>query len=771
MSKALRTARREWIIKTLCVMISVALGAGLMGTARAASSRAGDATPNFTESGNCGIYGMRGPLSDGTRIDSRIYGPFADFFGRSYSQVSSSIVTWWEPSGKSFQVHSRSYPAFQEARQNIIASGAGYRVHTGAAWTWRNISGSRQMSHHAVGNGLDINPEQNPYTSGQLITDMPASYVAAWEAAGFCWGGRWRWSKDAMHYTWRGPAVSHGLATRSAPYAPLTSGSGFTVEAFNGSHGVSGASQHFSLADRRRDGADDLYGLVDHGGEWQVQVAGAVSGFGRLGVRRNTGVSVGGVPLFADANGDGRADLWRFSDAGETYTADVYYDSSDFQQVDKSIVTSAKTSSDADIGLAVFDWQDWIPDLVVIRRETGVVQVYSSASGYKTKIHESQIPGNFGDSKIVLADRDIDGTMDILLVHAGESARIDVYEYSHVSGYAHSANVLQTSMRIASNDWVLPGDWDGDGRFDLYVVSGDRVSVWLGGVPDRPVKDLANWFTPDGPNTFDAGPICVGVCDTIGYTDPGGVWRLAEENAWATDDLSFYFGNPGDMPFLGDWDCDGVDTPGLYRRSDGYVYLRNSNTQGYADSRFYFGNPGDLPIPGDFNGDGCDTVSLYRPSEQVFYIINRLGADDRGLGAADYEFMFGNPGDKPFVGDFDGDDVDEVALHRESTGRVYLRYTHTTGIADLDFIFGNPDDLIVAGDWNGDGVDTPAIFRPSDGNWYVRLSNSAGFADHVLPFGLADRGYLPVAGKTQLNLGLSGLSEDGVSESVPLENR
>ncbi|HEY4607057.1 MAG TPA: hypothetical protein VIH55_05360, partial [Acidimicrobiia bacterium] len=54
---------------------------------------------------------------------------------------------------------------------------------------------------------------------------------------------------------------------------------------------------------------------------------------------------------------------------------------------------------------------------------------------------------------------------------------------------------------------------------------------------------------------------------------------------------------------------------------------------------------------------------------------------------------------------------------------------------------------LVAGDWDGDGVDTPAIFRPSDGNWYLRLSNTQGIADHVIPFGLADRGLLPVVGR------------------------
>jgi hypothetical protein len=302
-------------------------------------------------------------------------------------------------------------------------------------------------------------------------------------------------------------------------------------------------------------------------------------------------------------------------------------------------------------------------------------------------------------------------------------------------------------MSVPAGAKVLPGDYDGDGRVDLYVVAGGRVSVWLGGVPDRAIADLGGWFTPPGPNTFDAGPVCAGECDQIGYVDQGGSWRMAHEVAWAPFESSFYYGNPSDTPFMGDWDCDGVDTPGLYRRSDGFVYLRNSNTQGVADIKFFFGNPSDIPIPGDFDEDGCDTVSIYRPAEQRFYVINRLGSGDAGIGAADFSFLFGNPGDKPFVGDFDGNGIDEVGLHRESTGRVYFRFGLSTGSADRDFIFGDPGDFLVAGDWDGDGVDTPAIFRPSDGNWYLRLSNTQGIADHVIPFGLADRGLLPVVGR------------------------
>lgn len=137
--------------------------------------------------------------------------------------------------------------------------------------------------------------------------------------------------------------------------------------------------------------------------------------------------------------------------------------------------------------------------------------------------------------------------------------------------------------------------------------------------------------------------------------------------------------------------------------------------------------PPTSPLAGDFDGDGCESLSLYRPSEQRFYIINALGANNGGLGPADFSFQFGNPGDKPFVGDFDGDGIDEVGLHRESTGFVYYR------------------DRFVAGDWGiVDGTDTPGLFRPGNTTFYFRHSNSQGFADSQFVCGQPS--WLPVAG-------------------------
>jgi hypothetical protein len=230
----------------------------------------------------------------------------------------------------------------------------------------------------------------------------------------------------------------------------------------------------------------------------------------------------------------------------------------------------------------------------------------------------------------------------------------------------------------------------------------------------------------------------------IGLVDPSqGRWHLRSSNGSI---VSFFYGNPNDFPFMGDWDCDGDDTPGLFRQSDAFAYLRNSNSQGNADRKFFFGNPSDIPLAGDFNGDGCDTLSLYRPSTQRFFIINSLGKNGGGLGTADFSFVFGNPGDKPVVGDWDGDGIDEIGLHRESAGLFYWRNALNAGAADGQILFGDPGDRIVAGDWGKvDGRDSPAVFRPSNTTMYFRHTLSQGVADSQYRFG--QRRWLPVAGE------------------------
>ena len=48
--------------------------------------------------------------------------------------------------------------------------------------------------------------------------------------------------------------------------------------------------------------------------------------------------------------------------------------------------------------------------------------------------------------------------------------------------------------------------------------------------------------------------------DSVGVVNTNsGLWFLRDAATGAT--TSFYYGVPGDVPFMGDWDCDGDDTP------------------------------------------------------------------------------------------------------------------------------------------------------------------------------------------------------------------
>jgi hypothetical protein len=234
-----------------------------------------------------------------------------------------------------------------------------------------------------------------------------------------------------------------------------------------------------------------------------------------------------------------------------------------------------------------------------------------------------------------------------------------------------------------------------------------------------------------GQTRAEAGEVCAGSeCDTVAFVDNAAVFTLYQDLVPASLVGRFYYGNPGDEPLMGDWNCDGEQTPGMYRRSTGLVYLRNSNTQGNADSRYIFGNPSDIPIVGDFNGDGCDTVSIYRPSETRFYLSYTLGAP-----LADVSFFFGGFNDKPLIGDFDDDGVDTVGIFRPSNGLVALTNGHRGGTVDHQFYFGGVGDQMIVGDWDGDGDDTVGIYRYSNGVLYLNNEHRTGSASYTLNVG------------------------------------
>ena len=212
-------------------------------------------------------------------------------------------------------------------------------------------------------------------------------------------------------------------------------------------------------------------------------------------------------------------------------------------------------------------------------------------------------------------------------------------------------------------------------------------------------------------------------------------------------EFSFVYGEPTDYPVMGDWNGDGIDTPGVVRGNSWYL----SNTyNGSVDLSFTYGIAGDVAVVGDWNGDGVDTPGVFRFG--MWYLSNTFG------GAGDYIFgyAFGFE-DLPVVGDWDGNGTDtpavvqKVSLCNDCLGglggapgtdwRLWI-YEWTIsndlqGTPGHTFVFDHGMDMgkSAAGDWDADGVDTPGAYYK--GTWY--LSNTfGGTNDFIFSYGNPD---------------------------------
>ena len=83
-----------------------------------------------------------------------------------------------------------------------------------SSFNYRAKVGKTELSAHALGRAVDINPRCNPYVNGDLILPIGAIYdekavgtllphgivVRAFESRGWEWGGRWTSLLDYHHF-------------------------------------------------------------------------------------------------------------------------------------------------------------------------------------------------------------------------------------------------------------------------------------------------------------------------------------------------------------------------------------------------------------------------------------------------------------------------------------------------------------------------------------------------------------------------------------------
>jgi hypothetical protein len=640
----------------------------------------------FNESAGCGEpRGVLPPLTttDSTSnrsipSDHQVRGPWGNFFGRDYGDVSGSMVSWTIPmsGGKTTRVHERALPAFERVAANLAveaAKGRHYEVRIAGGWVWRRIGGLYRMSTHSFGTTIDINWDTNPYRSDNtLVTDMPGWFIDAWREAGFCWGGDWQTIKDPMHFSWQGPLATPGYGTLPKPFDPVTRPSDYgSVEtSLKSTFGSLDRATHYTFYDGNADAAPDVFRVEPWGDDdLLVSFARSSRDFSHCGVSSAVfqgGAHRGAEILVADHAGTARADVWVIQDGGARLRITVgrYADA----YSEPIVLTPGIRSPERGTYLAGDHDRDGVPDLFVIDRgpETRV-DVYDGATGFTSKIYGATL--SLGDTtdearwRFDLSDHDLDGRADLAVVDVGDSVRLRVYA---------GADRLRT--RLLNQVTAAPArtrgvyemeDWDGDGRGDLMMMTpAGGVRVYLGGVQD---ESDTFWFQePDW------------TCGSSGSDVP---WDLDGDRI-----ADLPMGIPGE-DVGGVRDAGAVDV--LYGTKAGPT---TRGAQRWHQDVGSLGSPveagdvfGSAMTSGDFDGDGYGDLAVGAPGDGVGSVdaagvVNVIPGGTNGL-----------------------TDVDSLLLHRDVDG--------IPGVARPRARFGS---ALASGDFNGDGWDDLAVGAPKD---------------------------------------------------------
>jgi len=222
-----------------------------------------------------------------------------------------------------------------------------------------------------------------------------------------------------------------------------------------------------------------------------------------------------------------------------------------------------------------------------------------------------------------------------------------------------------------------------------------------------------------------------------------GTWTFATNANREPATAKIDWGQRGEFAVRGDWDGDGVDEIGLVRVEKSNLVWRLSGTaagfeddpkSGFETRSFRHGNISDSPIVGDWDGDGVDTPGLVRDvrGEMRWILSNKVGP------AVDVDFRHGSTQtDVPVVGDWDGDGVTTPGLIRNHHDEMRWLLTNELGpgVEAGDRRFGDYNkDLPLVGDWTGDGRDSIGIYRPGHGQWYLLPTPDAQPAEPDMVF-------------------------------------
>jgi uncharacterized delta-60 repeat protein len=367
---------------------------------------------------------------------------------------------------------------------------------------------------------------------------------------------------------------------------------------------------------------------------------------------------------------------------------------------------------------------------------------------------------NYTEREVVLTRQQIDGSLDSSF---GENGRViantsppsfgAISDEFEVSGgdragallLEGSGNVViaMSSSQVVANRWTAFFEYQGQlGRRSIillrrYDANGEFLGQNFSG--QTPVRDYVSpAFSPMTDIFAQENSILV-----FGSTNP----RTFDYPYFANTDCaagarfsSIFSVNDANNFF--DYNLDGkADFPSYNPQPSGFtkwVFNRSNivRTQPppnpYQERIVEFGLSGDIPVPGDYDGDQVQDLAVFRPDSGDWF-TRKIYLNSCAPMDCTEQVHFGSPGDIPATGDFDGDGESDRAVFRPSEGNWYILYS-SGGWTGLHF--GLNGDLPVTGDYDDDGRSDVAVIRRENGfmTWYVLQSSNNQFVG--IQFGL-----------------------------------
>ena len=131
----------------------------------------------------------------------------------------------------------------------------------------------------------------------------------------------------------------------------------------------------------------------------------------------------------------------------------------------------------------------------------------------------------------------------------------------------------------------------------------------------------------------------------------------------------------------------------------------------------------DLPVALTINATTGVISGVLGASSAGVYTVTVTASDGSLIDAVTFTWSVDNS-DAPLQGDFDGDDREDPATYRTSTGEWRVWPSLNNFVPTSPIVWGGGDDIPVPADYDGDRRTDIAVYRPATGMWHVLLSST-----------------------------------------------